>query len=258
MISAWNLLAAASPEAAHHISEKDLVMPNFHQISFLGGIDGWTLLLGGLAVCAIGLLFGYVVFGQLKRLPVHQSMKDISELIYETCKTYLLTQARFIAVLWVFIAAIMVVYFGVLQDTEVIKVVTIVAFSVVGILGSMAVAWFGIRVNTYANSRTAFASLEGKPFPVYAIPLKAGMSIGTMLISIELLIMLCILLFIPADYAGACFIGFAIGESLGAAALRMSAPPPTASRPTASPASRSSPSSCSRSRWTPSTPRSCC
>jgi K(+)-stimulated pyrophosphate-energized sodium pump len=222
MISAWNLLAAASPEAAHHISEKDLVMPNFHQISFLGGaIDGWTLLACGLGVCAIGLLFGLVVFGQLKRLPVHQSMKDISELIYETCKTYLGTQAKFIGILWVFIAAIMVVYFGVLQDTPVIKVVTIVAFSIVGILGSMAVAWFGIRVNTFANSRTAFASLEGKPFPVYAIPLKAGMSIGTLLISIELLIMLAILLFMPADYAGACFIGFAIGESLGAAALRI-------------------------------------
>jgi len=158
---------------------------------------------------------------QLKRLPVHRSMLEVSELIYETCKTYLITQGKFILILEGFIGAIMVIYFGWLRHFEAAKVITILVFSLLGIGGSYGVAWFGIRVNTFANSRTAFASLRGKPFPTYAIPLKAGMSIGTMLISIELLMMLCILLFVPVDYAGPCFIGFAIGESLGASALRI-------------------------------------
>jgi K(+)-stimulated pyrophosphate-energized sodium pump len=148
-------------------------------------------------------------------------MREISELIYETCKTYLITQGKFLAILEIFIAVIIVLYFGVLSGLEFQRVAIILLFSVVGILGSYSVAWFGIRVNTYANSRTAFASLEGKPYPLYAIPLRAGMSIGMLLISVELLIMLFILLFIPGDYAGPCFIGFAIGESLGAAALRI-------------------------------------
>ncbi len=222
MISVAGALAALQPvgEAAHPMTEKDLVLPDFHLVSFLG-VNGWSLLAGGLVVCAFGLLFGLIVYGQLKRLPVHKTMREVSELIYETCKTYLVTQGKFIAVLWAFIAVIMGVYFGVLEKLPVIKVVTIILFSVLGILGSTAVAWFGIRVNTFANSRTAFASLRGKPYPVYAIPLKAGMSIGMLLISIELLIMLSILLFVPSDYAGPCFIGFAIGESLGAAALRI-------------------------------------
>jgi len=154
-------------------------------------------------------------------LPVHRSMLEVSELIYETCKTYLITQGKFILILEGFIGAIMVIYFGWLRHFEAAKVITILVFSLLGIGGSYGVAWFGIRVNTFANSRTAFASLMGKPFPTYAIPLKAGMSIGTMLISIELLMMLCILLFVPVDYAGPCFIGFAIGESLGASALRI-------------------------------------
>ncbi len=158
---------------------------------------------------------------RLKSLPVHRAMLEISELIYETCKTYLLTQGRFILLLWAFIAVIILLYFGVLQHMEAMRVVIILAFSLVGIAGSYGVAWFGIRVNTFANSRTAFASLPGKPYPVYQIPLEAGMSIGMMLISVELLIMLIILLFVPGDYAGPCFIGFAIGESLGAAALRI-------------------------------------
>ncbi len=223
MTSAWSALSLAQPvaEIGHHMkSEKDLVLPVFADVSFLG-IDGWTLLSAGIVVCALGMLFGLVVFRQLKKLPVHQSMREISELIYETCKTYLFTQGKFIAILWAFIATIMVVYFGVFAEMAATKVVTIVAFSVVGILGTAAVAWFGIRVNTFANSRTAFASLRGKPYPVYSIPLKAGMSIGMLLISIELIIMLVILLFVPRDYAGPCFIGFAIGESLGAAALRI-------------------------------------
>ncbi|HZJ46698.1 MAG TPA: sodium-translocating pyrophosphatase, partial [Pyrinomonadaceae bacterium] len=154
-------------------------------------------------------------------LPVHKAMKEISELIYETCKTYLVTQGKFILILEAFIAVVIILYFGVLSGMEIPRVIIILAFSLIGIAGSYGVAWFGIRVNTFANSRTAFASLEGKPFPLYAIPLKAGMSIGMMLISVELLIMLCILLFIPGSYAGPCFIGFAIGESLGAAALRI-------------------------------------
>ena len=148
-------------------------------------------------------------------------MREVSELIYETCKTYLITQGKFILLLELFIGAIIVVYFGFLRQFPAVKVAMILAFSLIGIAGSYGVAWFGIRINTFANSRTAFASLEGKPFPLYAIPLKAGMSIGMLLISVELFLMLCILLFVPGDYAGPCFIGFAIGESLGASALRI-------------------------------------
>src|SRR5262245_11070049 len=177
--------------------------------------------MAGLGVCVLGLVFGMSIFTRLKNLPVHRSMRDISELIYETCKTYLITQGKFILLLEVFIGAIIVIYFGALQHMAPTKVAIILLFSLIVIAGSYGVAWFGIRVNTFANSRAAFASLQGKPFPIYAIPLSAGMSIGMLLISVELLLMLCILLFIPGDYAGACFIGFAIGESLGAAALRI-------------------------------------
>src|SRR3979490_3009173 len=212
--------------------EAALVLPDLATAAFLGGINGRSLLLWGLVVCALGLGFGLATYMQLKTLPVHRSMREISELIYETCKTYLLTQGRFLLILWVFIGAIVAVYFGALAETvnaagaaargfPAVKVIVILLFSLVGIAGSYGVAWFGIRVNTFANSRTAFASLPGKPFPVYQIPLEAGMSIGMMLISVELLIMLVILLFIPGDYAGPCFIGFAIGEALGAAALRI-------------------------------------
>src|SRR6266852_4127011 len=204
--------------------EAALKLPDLSSVSFMG-IDGHKLLLVGLVFCFFGLMFGLAIYIQLKNLPVHRSMREISELIYETRKTYLTTQGKFIMVLWVFIAIVIGLYFGVLAPTPghpVAQTVAIIlAFSVIGILGSYGVAWFGIRVNTFANSRTAFASLEGKPFPIYAIPLKAGMSIGMMLISVELLIMLFILLFVPGDYAGPCFIGFAIGESLGAAALRI-------------------------------------
>jgi K(+)-stimulated pyrophosphate-energized sodium pump len=212
--------------------EANLLLPDLSTVKFFG-FDGHTLLLFGLIVCALGLAFGLMSFTQLKNLPVHRSMREISELIYETCKTYLITQGKFIMILWLFIGAIAAVYFGFLTETlntttgavehgfPAFKVIVILIFSLIGIAGSYGVAWFGIRVNTFANSRTAFASLGGKPYPIYAIPLKAGMSIGMMLISVELLIMLCILLFIPRDYAGPCFIGFAIGESLGAAALRI-------------------------------------
>jgi len=201
--------------------EANLIIPDLSQVSFLGGIHGRSLLMGGLVVCALGLLFGLVFYGQLKRMAVHQSMREISELIYETCKTYLITQGKFILILEVFIGFVILLYFGFLLKFAATKVAIILLFSLVGIAGSYGVAWFGIRINTFANSRTAFASLRGKPYPCYSIPLKAGMSIGMLLISVELVIMLFILLFIPGDYAGPCFIGFAIGESLGAAALRI-------------------------------------
>jgi K(+)-stimulated pyrophosphate-energized sodium pump len=214
-----SLSALAQPEAG---GEAALKLPDLSSVSFLNGaIDGHRLLLIGILFCLFGLGFGMVIYMRLKNLPVHRSMREISELIYETCKTYLVTQGKFILLLWSFIAVIIVLYFGLLEHMETMRVAIILLFSLVGIAGSYGVAWFGIRVNTFANSRTAFASLPGKPFPVYQIPLEAGMSIGMMLISVELLIMLIILLFIPGDYAGPCFIGFAIGESLGAAALRI-------------------------------------
>ena len=207
--------------ARHAGGEANLILPDFDKATFLNGISGRTLLLSGLVVGFLGLLFGLIMYNHLKNLPVHKSMLEVSELIYETCKTYLLTQGKFLLILEVFIGVIMILYFGVLQHFEPIKVVVILLFSLVGIAGSYSVAWFGIRVNTFANSRCAFAALRGKPYPCYAIPLQAGMSIGMLLISVELLLMLYILLFVPRDYAGACFIGFAIGESLGAAALRV-------------------------------------
>ena len=223
-IIAGIMIGAPATFAATEGGEAALKLPDLSAVTFLG-IDGHRLLLGGLLVCFLGLLFGLAIYIQLKNLPVHHSMREISELIYETCKTYLTTQGKFIMLLWVFIAAIVVAYFGVLRPVPghsiAVTLPMILLFSLVGIAGSYGVAWFGIRVNTFANSRTAFASLEGKPYPIYAIPLKAGMSIGMLLISVELLIMLFILLFVPGEYAGPCFIGFAIGESLGAAALRI-------------------------------------
>ncbi len=236
------LLAAASPA---HASEASLVLPDLNQARFFtggddaGGVSGTTLLTWGLTICIAGLVFGLVIYQHLRKLPVHRSMLEVSELIYETCKTYLKTQGKFILVLWIFIAAIMVAYFGFLQSDQharpgmeaqhfagwttstPIRVGFILVFSLIGIAGSYCVAWFGIRINTFANSRTALASLRGLPYPVYSIPLKAGMSIGMVLISVELLLMLLILLFVPRNLAGPCFIGFAIGESLGAAALRV-------------------------------------
>ncbi|HEY1463146.1 MAG TPA: sodium-translocating pyrophosphatase [Terriglobales bacterium] len=210
--------AQQPPESAG--GEANLKLPDLSQVSFLG-IDGHKLLEIGILFCIFGLIFGLAMYMWLKNLPVHRSMRDMSELIYETCKTYLISQGKFILLLEAFIAVIIILYFGVLLKFDAARVIIILAFSLLGIAGSYGVAWFGIRVNTFANSRTAFASLQGKPYPVYQIPLAAGMSIGMMLISVELLMMLIILLFIPGDYAGQCFIGFAIGESLGAAALRI-------------------------------------
>jgi K(+)-stimulated pyrophosphate-energized sodium pump len=219
---AWAQPALGQPGGEPAGGEASLKLPDLSSVSFLNGaIDGHRLLMIGILFCLFGLGFGLVIYMRLRNLPVHRSMKEISELIYETCKTYLVTQGKFILLLWAFIAVIILLYFGLLQHMEAMRVAIILGFSLVGIAGSYGVAWFGIRVNTFANSRTAFASLPGKPFPVYQIPLEAGMSIGMMLISVELLIMLIILLFVPGDYAGPCFIGFAIGESLGAAALRI-------------------------------------
>lgn len=200
-------------------SEANIVLPDLNKD--VGGMPGKTLLYGGLLVSFLGMGFGLLQMIQLKNLPVHKSMADISDLIWETCKTYLVTQVRFILILEVCIGAVMVYYFAVLQHFEIPRVVIIMLWSLIGILGSCGVAWFGIRVNTYANSRAAFGSLQGKPWPTYDVPLKAGMSIGMLLISVELLLMLIILLFIDPKNAGACFIGFAVGESLGASALRI-------------------------------------
>jgi K(+)-stimulated pyrophosphate-energized sodium pump len=231
--STLQVAAAVNPQAAvqetaparpvsEAAGEANLKLPDMSGVSFLSdSISGYNLLRIGLIFCGLGLLFGLIIYMQLKNAPVHRAMREISELIYETCKTYLITQGKFILILEAFIAVVIVLYFGVLQHNDASRVIIILLFSLVGIAGSYGVAWFGIRVNTFANSRTAFAGLRGKPYPIYAIPLKAGMSIGMMLISVELLIMLCILLFIPGSLAGACFIGFAIGESLGAAALRI-------------------------------------
>jgi K(+)-stimulated pyrophosphate-energized sodium pump len=211
--AAW----AQAPEAA---GEANLKLPDLSQVSFFG-MDGHKLLLFGLLFCVAGLIFGLTIYQRLRNLPVHRAMREISELIYETCKTYLITQGKFLLLLEAFIAVVIILYFGVLLSYGALRVFIILLFSILGIAGSYSVAWFGIRVNTFANSRTAFASLRGKPYPIYKIPLDAGMSIGMMLISVELLMMLLILLFVPGDYAGPCFIGFAIGESLGAAALRI-------------------------------------
>jgi K(+)-stimulated pyrophosphate-energized sodium pump len=224
LLLASSALAQPAAQTDETAGEAALKLPDLSSVSFLG-VDGHRLLMIGLLFCVFGLGFGMVIFMRLKNLPVHRSMREISELIYETCKTYLLTQGKFLMLLWVFIAVIIGVYFGWLKPVPgksvALTLPIILLFSIIGIAGSYGVAWFGIRVNTFANSRTAFASLPGKPYPVYQIPLEAGMSIGMMLISVELLIMLFILLFVPGDYAGPCFIGFAIGESLGAAALRI-------------------------------------
>jgi K(+)-stimulated pyrophosphate-energized sodium pump len=221
LFSAASLFAAPGEPTG---GEANLRLPDLSSVSFLG-MDGHRLLLFGIGICILGLLFGMTIFMRLKNMPVHRSMREISELIYETCKTYLITQGKFLLFLWVFIAIIIVLYFGILAPVAgkpvAVTLPVILAFSLIGMGGSYGVAWFGIRVNTFANSRTAFAGLRGIPYPINKIPLEAGMSVGMMLISVELLMMLIILLFIPGDYAGPCFIGFAIGESLGAAALRI-------------------------------------
>ncbi len=220
----WTVLLGAPLMAQNEGGEASLDLPDLAdtgKASFLGGISGHNLLLFGLVFCVLGMVFGLIIYRRLKHMAVHKSMLEVSELIYETCKTYLATQGKFLILLECFIGVIIVFYFGLLQALPAYKVGVILLFSVIGISGSYGVAAFGMRVNTFANSRAAFASLRGKAFPCYDIPLQAGMSIGMLLISVELIMMLIILLFIPHDLAGPCFIGFAIGESLGAAALRV-------------------------------------
>ncbi|MCL2848537.1 MAG: sodium-translocating pyrophosphatase [Micrococcales bacterium] len=208
-------------DAAGHGGEAALVLPDLSTVSLAGGVSGRLVLTLGLVVCLTGLGFGVATFVGLRKLPVHPSMREVSELIYSTCQTYLLRQGRFLLTLWVFIATVIVVYYRALVGFAWGRVVVIIAFSLLGMAGSYGVAWFGIRVNTFANSRTAHAALAGRPLPVHRIPMRSGMSIGMVLISTELAMMLVILLWLPADLAGACFIGFAIGESLGASALRI-------------------------------------
>ena len=215
------LPAAEDPSSNVHGGEANLVLPDLSQVTVIGGFSGQTLLIIGLIVCLLGLGFGLATYMQLKKMPVHGSMLEVAELIYATCQAYLKKQGRFLLILWVFITAVIVIYYKVLVGFPWGKMLIVVAFSLLGMAGSYSVAWFGIRVNTFANARTAYASLRGKPLPIHRIPMKSGMSIGMVLISLELLMMLIILLFLPNDVAGACFIGFAIGESLGASALRI-------------------------------------
>ena len=207
-----------------HASEADIKLPDLNAVSFtIAGVavSGVLLMHLGLVVCVIGLVFGLVQYFQTKALPVHESMGSVSQTIWETCKTYLLQQGKFLAILWTLIGLCMVYYFGALQQKAVADIVVILLCSIVGILGSYGVAWFGIRINTRANSRSAFAALRGKPWPALAIPLKSGMSVGLLLVSVELFFMICILTLLPSAIVGPCFIGFAIGESLGASALRI-------------------------------------
>lgn len=202
--------------------EANLKLPPLDSVSFFGGtINGHNLLLIGLVVCLLGLGFGVYNYSKLRNLPVHKSMLEVSELIYQTCRTYLAQQLKFLGLLWVFIAIVVFIYYQFLVGFQTWRVLVILLFSLIGMLGSAFVAWFGIRVNTFANSRSAFAALRGKPYPTHDIPLSAGMSVGMVLISVELFMMLFIMLFLPGELAGVCFIGFAIGESLGASALRI-------------------------------------
>jgi K(+)-stimulated pyrophosphate-energized sodium pump len=222
----WSRLAAlavaliVSPGA--FAGEADIHIPDLSGVQFagLGGVSGATLMYLGIGICFIGAIFGLVQYFQTRALPVHESMAQVSETIWETCKTYLFTQGKFLAILWVLIAGCMVYYFWGLQHNSIGNVVLILICSILGILGSYGVAWFGIRINTVANSRTAFSALKGNPFATLGIPLRSGMSVGLLLVAVELFFMICILMFLK-DMAGPCFIGFAIGESLGASVLRI-------------------------------------
>ena len=220
----WLILVAAfTVSLAAQASEADIKIPSLDAVKFagLGGITGATLMYLGLLICAIGAAFGVVQYLQTKALPVHDSMARVSHTIWETCKTYLFTQGKFLAILWVLIAACMIYYFGVLQHSSAPHVVVILLASILGILGSYGVAWFGIRINTVANSRAAFSALQGNPLATLGIPLRSGMSVGLLLVAVELFLMICILMFLPPELKGPCFIGFAIGESLGASVLRI-------------------------------------
>ncbi|MCP5520850.1 MAG: sodium-translocating pyrophosphatase [Verrucomicrobiales bacterium] len=204
-------------------SEADIHIPDLGQVSFsgLGGISGYALMYLGIFLCFVGAAFGMLQYKQTKALPVHDSMSNVSNIIWETCKTYLFTQGKFLAILWASIGACMVYYFGVLSHMSAGHVIVILMASILGILGSYGVAWFGIRINTISNSRASFSALKGKPLETLGIPLRSGMSVGLLLVCVELFFMICILVFLPRDLVGPCFIGFAIGESLGASVLRI-------------------------------------
>ncbi len=224
-IRLWNLtlLAALGSTCTALGSEAELKLPSMHDANFPGlqGVEGYTLMLVGLGVCVIGALFGLIQYLQTRNLPVHDSMRSVSNIIWETCKSYLIQQGKFLAILWALIGLCILYYFAGLQKMELGKVVLILLASILGILGSYGVAWFGMRINTQANSRSAFAALRGLPWPPLAIPMRSGMSVGLLLVCVELFFMICILIFLPMDLKGPCFIGFAIGESLGASALRI-------------------------------------
>ncbi|HEX3986492.1 MAG TPA: sodium-translocating pyrophosphatase [Acidobacteriaceae bacterium] len=220
VLSALMLPVCAWGQTEHAGGEANLQLPDLSTVNFLG-MNGHKLLMFGPLFCILGMIFGFFMYVHLKGLPAHRAMKEVSQLIWETCKTYLLHQGKFLLLLWSFIAVVILVYFAALLHFSAARVIVILAFSVLGMAGSYGVAWFGIRVNTLANSRSAWASLGGNPYRAFSVPLKSGMSIGMMLISVELLMMFIIILFVPGDYAGPCFIGFAIGESLGAAVLRL-------------------------------------
>src|ERR1039457_4900084 len=203
--------------------EADIKIPSLSEVKFagLGGISGEMLMYLGILLCGVGALFGLLEFRRVLFRSVHESMAKVSNMIWETCKTYLFTQGKFLAILWLLIAACMVYYFKVLQGNTMGNVVVILLASILGILGSYGVAWFGIRINTVSNSRTAFSALKGNPLATLGIPLRSGMSVGLLLVAVELFFMICILTFLPRELVGPCFIGFAIGESLGAAVLRI-------------------------------------
>src|SRR5882672_6018412 len=221
---AWSvlLLITLFASTGAYASEADIHIPDLTQVKFsgLGGVSGVTLMYWGIVICSLGAIFGVVQYKQTKALPVHPSMGNVSNTIWETCKTYLFTQGKFLAILWTLIAVCMVYYFMGLQHKGVGDVIMILLSSILGILGSYGVAWFGIRINTVSNSRTAFSALKGNPLATLGIPLRSGMSVGLLLVAVELFFMICILVFLK-DLAGACFIGFAIGESLGASVLRI-------------------------------------
>ena len=218
------VLAALVPvfvASAAFAGEADLKLPDVNTVDFGGGLTGKSLMMGGLVISILGALFGLVQYKQTVALPAHKSMLSVSNIIWETCKSYVIQQGKYLSVLWFLIAGAIIFYFGFLEHKSFRDVTVILLASILGILGSYGVAWFGIRINTQANSRAAFASLRGFPLPVLSIPLKSGMSIGMLLVSVELFFMICILCFLPAELVGPSFIGFAIGESLGASALRI-------------------------------------
>ena len=221
-LAALAFIAAGSLTPAF-ASEADIKLPDLSTVTFsgLGGVSGITLMYLGIGICLVGAAFGLVQYKQTQALPVHESMAKVSNTIWETCKTYLFTQGRFLAILWLLIAACMVYYFKFLQHNTMGHVIVILLASVLGILGSFGVALFGIRINTMANSRAAFSALRGDPLATLGIPLRSGMSVGLLLVAVELFFMICILIFLPKDLVGPCFIGFAIGESLGASVLRI-------------------------------------